>query len=249
MHPEHSAFDSDVGPSLLRENMLEPDWTGSICISKNRDCKRAIRQNFKGFGTTALHVRMGEAIVHVLLGIFKNLAVPVLRGTFHIKDFVKRILPSEEKIVPYCLQPVPTLRIHKASIDIRTIGRSPNGTDGSVLTVKAEEEKHALCVARATTLEPMSETPVLSNTSAGGIVQAGFYKPFEHHYPCMTARGIIDILPRIAFRILSSHASNSLINSAKHQRILITCPPPLEIFDYKNEEHSPYSELQTLPTP
>lgn len=88
-----------------------------------------------------LQVRMGETCMCVMFGIVKYLAVPVLLGASFNGKFVKRILLTKKKILPYTLQLLPTMMVHEASDDNRIITRTTNIIKGSVLAMETEEQK------------------------------------------------------------------------------------------------------------
>lgn len=85
--------------------------------------------------------------------------------------FIKGMFPAERKIITFTSKPVLTLLVHEMSEDNQTIRRTRNKTNGIILAIEIEYQKHVLWVARALTLQRMSETPDLVNTKPSGTVQ------------------------------------------------------------------------------
>lgn len=90
-------FNSDIGDesNLRREDMAEPDWMSSILVSKKTRQRSATNQIVEVAGTIILHVRMEEALLSVVLGTVKKLAVFVFLAKSYIDKFVKVMLPAE----------------------------------------------------------------------------------------------------------------------------------------------------------
>lgn len=104
-----------------------------------------------------------------------------------------------------------------------------------MLVVGRQEQEYVVRVVTSMTLQPMSETPVIFNTIASGIVQLDSYTPFGQQYPCKAAREIMDLIPRKSFRFLIDNASTSAVNLAKHQRAATRYPVPLATMQNTNE--------------
>lgn len=83
--------------------------------------------------------------------------------------------------------------INALSTDNRATTKTTSETDGSVLAVEEDEQKHAVFVAIVTVLQPMSEIPVLVTINASGIVQLDLYTPFGPQYPFMPALSFMDV--------------------------------------------------------
>lgn len=111
MCPVNSVFDTGAGRNLLREDMVERDWLSSIPCSEKPRLRCVKNEKMEVVGTLMTHVRMAEAHVRVMIGIFKNMAVSVLFGTSLIDKFEKRIFLAERKIVPYSSQPIQILMV------------------------------------------------------------------------------------------------------------------------------------------
>lgn len=194
-----------------------------------------------------LHVHIGETVVCVVFGIVKKVAVPFLLSTAFIDQFMKGIFSVERTLVVYNAQAASILMVHDASINNHARTGTRNVAGGSVLYVETEEQEHVMRVATATTLQPISETPVLFNTSASKIVQIDSYRPFRQQFPCFVARGMVHVFPGRSFRILTANVSSFVINLAKYQWVAVACPPFLEMFHNIKGEPPSYS-VSTLPT-
>lgn len=59
----------------------------------------------------SLDIRIGDSRVRVVLGVERDLAVPVFLGTSFIDRFVKGFFSPEPKEVSYISRPVPILPI------------------------------------------------------------------------------------------------------------------------------------------
>lgn len=68
--------------------------------------------------------------------------------------------------------------VHEKSVDNRTIPSPMNKSDENVLAVEPKEQGHVVCVARGTTLQQMSETPIFVNRNGSGNIQVDSYTQF-----------------------------------------------------------------------
>lgn len=96
-------------------------------------------------------------------------------------------------------------------------------------------------VRKATTLQPISEEPLLVNTNTSGIVQVETYTPLGQPDPCMAAPRILYVFSGMPFENLIENAWSSVISLEKNQRVPITCPAFLELIHKGNGQPSSYS--------
>lgn len=117
MHPTNCALDAVTGPSLLLEELFEPEWLLSIRVCQSPRLKSGTNLWFKVTGAIMLHVRMGESRIRVMFEIFRNLAVPVFLGILLIDNSIKIIFSIKRKIVLFNSPPVPILTVHETEAD------------------------------------------------------------------------------------------------------------------------------------
>lgn len=129
MRPVSCVFDTGSAPSLLRDDMVEPNSMSSISVSKKPLLRSVTNQKVEFVGKIILQVRMGETSLHVMFGIVKNLEVQVLLRASFIVNFVKVIFLEKREIVSFNSQLVPMLLLHKASANNRTTTRTTNVAD------------------------------------------------------------------------------------------------------------------------
>lgn len=153
--------DAGTRPGLLCEGMINPGCMSSVLVSRKPTLWSATNQKVEVIGIIMLHPRVGETRVCHLFGIVKNLAFPVLFVTYFIDRTQKRAFPAGRKLFPYNLQPVAILIVHEASVAKRITRRTTNVTNGSVLDSEANEQQYVVRVVRTTTLQWISEPPVL----------------------------------------------------------------------------------------
>lgn len=106
-----------------------------------------------------------------MLGVFKNLAVPVLLRIRFIDRFAKRIFLDERKLFRYDLVLVPILIVSEALIYRKMKTRTTEVTNGGELAVDEKRERTYHVRRETMILQPMSEISILVNIGVDGIVQ------------------------------------------------------------------------------
>lgn len=176
MSSGNCVINTSAGLNLLREDIVDLDWTRAIHISERPQLQSATNQRDEAVGTVMLYIRVWEARVKVVFWIVKNLVVPVLLKTSFIDRFVEGILLLEKKIVPYSSQPISFLTIHETQNDdkARKMGTSKN--DSKLLAVLEERQERVVHVARATKLQSMSETSVLVKKRRWALQESSYIR-------------------------------------------------------------------------
>lgn len=99
MRPIKCVFYTGAGPSLVREDLVQPDWLPSIRLSDNPRLRSATNENVDVVGTVILHVQIGDIRVRVIFGIVRSFAAPALLRTSLMHKCIKGIFPTNRKIV------------------------------------------------------------------------------------------------------------------------------------------------------
>lgn len=123
----------------------------------------------------------------------------------------------ERKSVPSSSQPVLILTVRESSVVNETSTMDTKEIDGSTLAIIPTEQENAVCVARATEIQKMSEAADLVYKNERETVQVDLYRPFGQKYLRKTTRGIKDVFPGKASCILAAYATSSKISLGKYE--------------------------------
>lgn len=111
-----SFLDTGAGPNLISKDFLLQTWKDSLKSIKSPQPRMANRKVVKIEGNMLLFIPMSELPVRNWFGIVENPAVEVLFKTSIIDQCIRRIFPTECKIVPRHLKPVAIIST-KTAID------------------------------------------------------------------------------------------------------------------------------------
>lgn len=123
-------------------------------------------------GTVLLHIRIEDAIIRVVFGDVRSLAVPILLRTSFNDRFFKGIFPPKHDIVLYNSALVPILATvikteenlnqHKQEVDI---------VENVTVAQQVCSPPPLMRVSRQRTIPPTSKCVVLVTTEARGLLQ------------------------------------------------------------------------------
>lgn len=91
-----SVLDTCAGQNSLRKDIGKWEWLGAIRVSEKPQLWRATNQKDEVDGSIMLHARIRETVVRVVLGIFKNIAEPILPGTYFFDMCITGIFAAEK---------------------------------------------------------------------------------------------------------------------------------------------------------
>lgn len=125
-----------------------------------------------------------------MLGIVRNLTVPIILCTSFIDKFIKGNFPGERKTVPFNYPPALIFMLYVTESDM-----TKEQQDDIVAKILAEEgyNRELLRVERIVTRKPLIETAVFVATNTRGIVRIDDSTKFEQSYPCKVAHGVIEV--------------------------------------------------------
>lgn len=169
-------FDSSVRPSLLWEDFTTLDWLPLISLCNSSTLKHTACTRLKVVSTVVLHVATWESRIRVMLGIIRELVVPVFLWRMFIDKFIESNLSSEGKIVSFSSPPVSIFMEHEIDTD-----KTGWQQDGMVANILAERDFNYNLVggAHSVTLNSLSRTFILIARNAKGTLKLDDFAQFK----------------------------------------------------------------------
>lgn len=116
MHTAVGLLDTGAGAKLINAPMTPSTWGGCVKQNTRPKVSTATKQPSQLDGRILLSLQLGNITTRVWFDITRHPAVDILLCTTFIDRFIRGIFPSERKVVPWNLPPVPILtKIHSAN--------------------------------------------------------------------------------------------------------------------------------------
>lgn len=175
-----------------------------------------------------------------VFGVVHTLAIPVLLKNSFIDRVEKRILPLEQKMVPYNSKPEPIL----ADKDLPDVQKDQDRTQDALIS--GDDSRRLVCVAGQTKIQPISKVIVLVATEMRGLAQIGPLLGWYSMQAWRTALDIIDAFANRPFNVIVLQLANEKLSLVKHLQIATAYCLSSATIQNKYDDASPYIPITPL---
>lgn len=192
--------------------------------------RTATKQRLQQDRLILLPLCLSNVFTRIRFCIAPPLSVEILGGTASVEHFIRRIVPSEQKEVPWHLSAIAILT--KTQQPKNSLSDQINHSQDKSMDTKSGANLSDAAIVRAArhiSLEPRVRHQILTNTTSSELLANGPRSLLTSRQKIFTARGVTDNFPNEPFYIRVRNFSDLELRLQKHIITAHTTEPPSDI--------------------